>query len=205
MARTPLANAVEEAVSKIADEEARTTRRQLLAGAGSALAGASLLGSFARPAAARGLVSTRIVVVGAGLAGLTAAYRLQQAGYAAQVYEGSDRIGGRCWTGRGDFADGQIYEHGGELIDSNHIAIKQLAQELGLTLDNLLQAETKGTEQLGNFFGKPYTFALDTTVFFNGERLFEVEDETFKDAGGVGVWTKADSVTLFDDFLFGGK
>ena len=43
------------------------------------------------------------------------------------------------------------------------------------------------------------------TVFFNGERLFEVEDETFKDAGGVGVWTKADSVTLFDDFVFGGK
>ena len=162
MARTPLANAVEEAVSKIADEEARTTRRRLLAGAGSALAGASLLGSFARPAAARRLASTRIVVVGAGLAGLTAAYRLQQAGYAAQVYEGSDRIGGRCWTGRGDFADGQIYEHGGELIDSNHIAIKQLAQELGLTLDNLFQAETKGTEQLGNFFGKPYTFAQMT-------------------------------------------
>jgi hypothetical protein len=43
------------------------------------------------------------------------------------------------------------------------------------------------------------------TVFFNGERLFEVEDETFKDAGGVGVWTKADSVTLFDDFFFGHK
>ena len=43
------------------------------------------------------------------------------------------------------------------------------------------------------------------TVFFNGEKLFEVEDETFKDAGGVGVWTKADSVTLFDDFIFGGK
>ena len=43
------------------------------------------------------------------------------------------------------------------------------------------------------------------TVLFNGERLFEVEDETLKDAGGVGVWTKADSVTLFDDFAFGGK
>jgi len=43
------------------------------------------------------------------------------------------------------------------------------------------------------------------TVFFNGKRLFEVEDETFQDAGGVGVWTKADSVTLFDDFIFGGK
>ncbi len=162
MARTPLANAVEEAVSKIADEEARTTRRQLLAGAGSALAGASLLGALARPASARTLSSPRIVVVGAGLAGLTAAYRLQQAGYTAQVFEGSDRVGGRCWTGRDAFLEGQIYEHGGELIDSNHIAIKHLAGELGLTLDNLVQAETNGTEEVGWFFGKPYTFAQMT-------------------------------------------
>ncbi len=43
------------------------------------------------------------------------------------------------------------------------------------------------------------------TVFFNGKRLFEVEDDTFKQAGAVGVWTKADSVTLFDDFTFGTK
>ncbi len=43
------------------------------------------------------------------------------------------------------------------------------------------------------------------TVFFNGKKLFEVEDATFRDAGAVGVWTKADSVTLFDDFTFGAK
>lgn len=36
-------------------------------------------------------------------------------------------------------------------------------------------------------------------VYFNGEKLYEVEDETFKDAGKVGLWTKADSVTYFDD------
>ncbi|PYJ59688.1 MAG: hypothetical protein DME24_12100, partial [Verrucomicrobia bacterium] len=35
------------------------------------------------------------------------------------------------------------------------------------------------------------------TVFLNGKKLFEVEDGTFKEAGAVGVWTKADSVTLF--------
>ena len=40
------------------------------------------------------------------------------------------------------------------------------------------------------------------TVFLNGERLFEVEDQTFKDAGKVGLWTKADSVTYFADFTF---
>jgi 3-keto-disaccharide hydrolase len=43
------------------------------------------------------------------------------------------------------------------------------------------------------------------TVFFNGKQLFQVEDETFRDAGAVGLWTKADSVTVFDDFTFGTK
>lgn len=42
-------------------------------------------------------------------------------------------------------------------------------------------------------------------VFLNGKELFAVEDATFADAGAVGVWTKADSVTLFDDFRYGQK
>lgn len=41
------------------------------------------------------------------------------------------------------------------------------------------------------------------TVFFNGRKLFEVEDDTFTQAGRIGLWTKADSVTLFDDFDWG--
>ncbi len=164
MARTPLANAVEEAVAKIADEQTKTTRRRFLKGAGATVVGATLLGRLAEPGIAKGSPppGTRIVVVGAGLAGLTCAYRLQQAGYAAQVFEASGRIGGRCYTGRGDFADGQNYEHGGELIDNNHIEMKQLVQELGFTLDNLYVAETNGTEQLGYFFGQPYTYAQMT-------------------------------------------
>ena len=36
------------------------------------------------------------------------------------------------------------------------------------------------------------------TVFLNGDRLFEAEDQTFKEAGKAGLWTKADSVTHFD-------
>jgi Domain of Unknown Function (DUF1080) len=37
------------------------------------------------------------------------------------------------------------------------------------------------------------------TAYLNGEKLFEVEDTTFAAAGRIGVWTKADSVTQFDD------
>ncbi len=43
------------------------------------------------------------------------------------------------------------------------------------------------------------------TVTFDGKKALEWDDQTFKDSGKVGVWTKADSVTLFDDFSYGGK
>ena len=41
-------------------------------------------------------------------------------------------------------------------------------------------------------------------VLFNGNQMFEVEDATFTDAGKIGLWTKADSVTLFDQVTYGG-
>jgi hypothetical protein len=40
-------------------------------------------------------------------------------------------------------------------------------------------------------------------VLFDGRPLFEAEDKTITGAGKIGVWTKADSVTEFDDFWFG--
>jgi hypothetical protein len=42
-------------------------------------------------------------------------------------------------------------------------------------------------------------------VSYNGERLFETEDRTFTKAGKAGLWTKADSVTYFDEFTVTGK
>ena len=42
------------------------------------------------------------------------------------------------------------------------------------------------------------------TVVFDGRVVIEATDERLRDAGMVGVWTKADSVTLFDDFAWGG-
>ena len=42
-------------------------------------------------------------------------------------------------------------------------------------------------------------------VIYNGKALYEVDDATFMEAGMVGLWTKADSVTAFDAFTFGPK
>jgi monoamine oxidase len=156
VARTPLAAAVERAYGEVVEQ--RTTRRELLkrtATAGVAVAGASTMGRFAR--AAYGAGAPRIAIVGAGLAGLTCAYRLKQAGLTAQVYEASSRIGGRCWSIH-DF-DPLVGEHGGELIDQGHTAMRQLAQELGLTLDNLLQAQPKNTEDFFWVNGHKYEYA----------------------------------------------
>src|SRR5215218_8694954 len=145
MARTPLASRVQQLA---------LSRRQFLRAAG---AGALSVAAWTPRALAA--TSDRIVIVGGGLAGLTCAYRLKQAGVTAELHEASDRLGGRCWSIRGAFAPGLVAEHGGELIDTGHIEIRQLAKQLDLTLDNLLQAETNGTEPLYYFDGRPYTFA----------------------------------------------
>ena len=43
------------------------------------------------------------------------------------------------------------------------------------------------------------------SVTLDGKKAIEWDDNTFREAGKVGVWTKADSVTLFDDFTYGAK
>ena len=154
MARTPLAGRLQEIAAEVGGGY---TRRDALKRAGVAT-GAAMAASATRwVPLANAATAPRIAVVGAGLAGLTATYRLKQAGYAAQLYEArTDRVGGRCWS---DTFPGSnlIYEHGGELIDQGHTEIRQLAQELGLNLVNLLSSETNGTESFNYFDGASYS------------------------------------------------
>lgn len=113
------------------------SRRRLLqaAGAGLLLAGCSAL---PKPVTSAG---DEVVIVGAGIAGLTAAWRLRQQGVRVRVFEAQNRIGGRMFSLRNHFPDGQVIELGGELIDSDHVRIRALAAELGLVLDDLLEGD----------------------------------------------------------------
>ena len=67
--------------------------------------------------------SRRVAVVGAGLAGLTAALDLTEAGWEVVVLEARDRVGGRVFTLRNAFTHGLHVEGGGESIDDNHHAL----------------------------------------------------------------------------------
>jgi monoamine oxidase len=164
MPHTPLAKLLRHAVSTAAQSDRRDapadhfamSRREFIRTISTATAGLvlppSLLGTT------QVATSARVVVVGAGLAGLTCAYRLKRSGIIATVYEANTRLGGRCWTRRGDFAQGLIAEHGGELIDQGHTTIRHLAQELGLPLDNLLAAEPNGSTIFLYFDGAAYSY-----------------------------------------------
>ena len=86
----------------------------------------------------------KVVVVGGGIAGLHAAWRLKEAGVDVTLYEAQDRIGGRMWTARDKLPNGLLFEIGGELIDSNHETMHALAREFDIQLDDRWEFEPPG-------------------------------------------------------------
>lgn len=97
-------------------------------------------------------VEHKVLIVGAGVAGLTAAYRLRQAGVAADVVEASYRVGGRLVSLTNVPGEMGTVELGGEFIDSRHTYVRSLAKELGLELADLRAADA-GLEREILYFG----------------------------------------------------
>jgi monoamine oxidase len=89
-------------------------------------------GAFAAPSPKTKAQKT-CVVIGAGLSGLTAAYRLQRSGWRVTVIEARPRIGGRVWTHR-DSQTGLSFELGGEWIGDDHARMIALCRHFGLPL-----------------------------------------------------------------------
>lgn len=147
----------DEVVERAAEARAvRLSRREVLAATGLSAAGLALgaggrLRATETPAAGG---AGEVAVVGGGVAGLTAAYRLMQAGVPVRVYEAQERIGGRMVSLRRAFPEGQVCELGGELVDSNHEAIRALCGELGLALDDFEQDDAAMTRDVWHFEGR---------------------------------------------------
>jgi monoamine oxidase len=152
------------------------TRRDFLRGAGAVAAGlaaAPVLGPLAvRSAPAR---DTRVIVIGAGVAGLRCAHRLRHSGITAQLYEAANRIGGRTFSVTDFFADGQVAEHGGEFISTEHSATRNLARSLGLRLEVANGGELPGGEEIYRIDDEFYTYAEASADWLVASKAFKDE------------------------------
>jgi monoamine oxidase len=117
------------------------------------------------------LRGVRVLVAGAGLAGLSAARALQSRGAQVTVVDARGRVGGRVWTVRKGFRHRQHAEAGADLIDSQQAAVVNLARELGLTLQPILR----------NGFGYCGTDRHGRVCVQSVERSFQSIGEDFGD------------------------
>ena len=119
-------------IAALASDGRRISRREMIQRSLAATAGILLSDKFARGLAAQAKAG-RIVVVGAGFSGLTAAYELSQAGYDVTVVEARNRVGGRVIS-FSDLVPGKIVEGGGELVGTNHPRWIRYAERFKLKL-----------------------------------------------------------------------
>ena len=150
---------------------AATAKLGVLVGAGGLLAACETVAVEPAAPSARGVADARgpqprVAIVGAGMAGLNCAYQLKKAGVRADIYEASNRAGGRIFTARGLMGPGLTTELGGEFIDSGHADMLDLVQEFGLPLyDVEAPSETALVKDAFFFGGRHHTVAQVVQAF----------------------------------------
>src|SRR5262245_18693513 len=77
----------------------------------------------------------KVIVIGAGLAGMSSAYELAQAGHEVIVLEARTRSGGRVWTLRDSFPEGLYAEAGATNVFDNHEWTMKYVKELSVAID----------------------------------------------------------------------
>lgn len=123
-----------------------------------------------------------VLVLGAGLAGMTAAFELRAAGYKVQVLEFNSRPGGRNWTLRGgdsftelggatqscDFEDGLYLNPGPWRIPYHHRALLEYCKRLGVALEPFIQLNHNALLHASTAFGGQPQRVRDIKTDFQG-------------------------------------
>jgi monoamine oxidase len=139
-----LNTAEQNGIQPVVEPSPGWSRRRLLQKLG-LLTGAVAFPSVPTTLRASSGPAPRIVILGAGLAGLNAAYQLKKRGLASTVYEARSRVGGRVHTVRDVFGPGSLTEMGAEFVNSNHADMLSLAEDFGIGLfDRLAEGDTTG-------------------------------------------------------------
>jgi len=123
---------------------------------------------------------TRIVIIGAGIAGMNAALTLQDAGLACRIYEASNHIGGRMHSDSTTWADGMVSEWCGEFIDSDHQTLLQLIERFRLKTIDLGREIPDQAQTIMYFFNRYY----DAGEIWGGlQSLYPILQQQVQEAG----------------------
>lgn len=129
----------------------------------------------------------KVAIIGAGFAGLSAAWYLNTCGVKTIVYEASARVGGRVRTSR-TFAPPKIVEDGAELIGENHPLWGLHALRFNLKLQELTDDEAKGLNVRTRFHGRDLTDAEKKAMDANLEKHFAVLGSLARRVDEVEPW-----------------
>ncbi len=160
MPRTPLINILRRAIRTHLRDTPHAGRRAFLrttALAGASVTLAPLLPSCSKPLDSLSSFLPRVVIIGAGLAGLNAAETLRKQGILASIYEASNRVGGRILSRHNLLFPGTVTELGAELIDSDDAELHRLAKELHLDVIDLHELNQMGLHESLFFGGRHYS------------------------------------------------
>jgi monoamine oxidase len=129
----------------------------------------------------------RIAIIGAGIAGLTAALTLQDSGLACAIYEASDRVGGRMHSDADTWGGDLVSEWCGEFIDGDHTTMHQLIARFNLATIDLGRGGASQTQTLMYLMGR-YDSAEELAAGF--QALAPVMKRQLHDTGFPTTYTR---------------